>query len=367
MTGLADLVVVSSPLQYVNAAEWRRRRAGGVADLVLLGDRAGGAAAIDALIARDPSLWRRIVRHPGRPQGAGPRMLRDAADLRHRRSLEALARELGERDAVAFGDFRNVSHRALVASVRHRELVLLDDGSVAPQVAAARRDPATAPAPERFQPGWFRTALARAAFGERAPPDPPSLTFFTVYGSLIGPTMLSGDRLERHAYEGWRSRSAAAPRGGDVWLLGSNHAEAGICSPDAYRALIVDGVAALRRAGHAGPVVYRPHRGERADRAQTLAREAGLTLGGGDGLPVEIAYLDAAVRPARVVVIASSAADTLSVIDPELPIARLALPDGYLRRQREHILAVVAGHDAFNPRLVVLKPAAASPWTNSIS
>lgn len=347
-----DLVVVSSPLQYVNAVEWRRR-SDGAADLVLIGDRAGGPRAVLDLVRRHRGLWGRVLSHPQRPALGkwAPRLVRDAADAGHRTSLERLGASLGARSRVVFGDYRNVSQRALVAAVRHDELVLVDDGSVAPQVAAARAG--EGPDDARFRPGWLRTPLGQAAFGERAPAAPKALAFFTIYGAPMERTLAPDDRIVGHAYDSWRAEAPTARRGEDVWLLGSNHVDAGICAAEDYRALVLAGAAALRAERPGGRLVYRPHRGEDAARAAPLAAEAGAGFTP-SGAPVEVAYLDAAERPAAVAVVASSAADTLGVIDPDLAILRFALPPGYLRAQREHILAVIAGHDAFNPRLRVL-------------
>jgi peptidoglycan/xylan/chitin deacetylase (PgdA/CDA1 family) len=353
----ADLFVLSSPLQYVNAVEWRLRTRERPADLALIGDREGGADTLDRLIERHPGLWREIFRHRRRPRSRKwqPRLLRDAADARHRASLERLARRLGPCATLVFGDYRNVSHRALVEAVPHEWLVLVDDGSVTPQVAAARAGMPDAADPGRFSPGWFRTAAARSAFGERAPTEPKSLTYFSIYASLIEPVLPASDALAPHALEAWRAETPPPPRGDEIWLIGSNHVEAGICSPEAYRDLLLDGLTALRREGRQGRAIYRPHRGEAAEKASALARQGGMELATATA-PAEIAYLDAAIRPAVVAVVASSAADTLSVIDPELEIVRFALPPDYLKRQRDHILAVVSGHDAFNPRLRVISP-----------
>ncbi|HVI28370.1 hypothetical protein [Hansschlegelia sp.] len=354
MSPPADLVVVSSPLQVLNAIEWRRRASGGPADVVLLGDRAGGRDAALALLKREAALWGRILEHPGRPRPSRwlPAFGRDVLDAGHRASLERLAKTLGRRRFLAFGDYRNVSQRALAATVAHEELILLDDGSVAPQVAAARagRD---APSPERFRPGWLRTELGRRTLGERAPADPPRLAYFTIYERLMRERVAASDRILPHAYETWRAATGAAARGGEVWLLGSNHVEAGICSAGDYRRVVLAGLAALKAEGRSGPFLYRPHRGEDKARAAALAREGGMTLAA-DGAPAELAFLETRPRPGAVLVVASSAADTLSVLDPDLEILRVALPVNYLRRQRDHILAVVAGHDAFNPRLRII-------------
>jgi hypothetical protein len=368
MTGPADLVVVSSPLQYMNAVEWRRRTAGRHADLVLIGDRAGGDAAIAELMLRDPGLWRAIHRHPGRPRLPRwlPASLRDAADAQHRAGLERLARSLsrpGYRRLV-FGDYRNASQRALVAKIPHRDLILVDDGSVTPQVARFRAGRADTPEPERFRLNWFRTSVGRALFGDEKLADPDRLTFFTIYGRLIDRTLAPGDRILAHAFEGWRAAAGSRAPGDEIWLLGANHVEARIASAADYRRLILSGVAALRAEGFGGPILYRPHRGEDPAAARRLAAAAGLQLAPGT-LPVEAVLLEAERRPAAVLVVASSAADTLAVIDPEVPIVRLDLPAGYLRRQRDHILAVVAAHDAFNPRLRVLRTAPPSAETRS--
>ncbi|MDR4306530.1 hypothetical protein IHQ68_07860 [Chelatococcus sambhunathii] len=357
----ADIVIASSPLQYMNAVE-QRASAGRPADLVLIGDRhAAAGSTIEALLARKGS-WRRVVRHPRRPRPPrlAPRLVKDALDAAHRASLERLARRLGSgrRRQVVFGDYRNVSQRVLVDRLAFDEAVLLDDGSVTPQAAAWRADPLRAPEPGQFDLGWFRTALARSVFGERPPSEPPSVTFFTIYGPILSGRLAPQDRLAPHGYEAWRSGAGTARSRGEVWLLGADHAQAGICSQEDYKRLVLGAVEALRLEGR-GPIVYRPHRGESAAKARALAEAGGMRLVR-TGAPVELDYLDAAERPASVVVVASSAADTLAALDPELEIGRIALPSGYLRRRAEHISAVIAAHDAFNPRLRVITPAVAS-------
>ncbi|MET0313807.1 MAG: hypothetical protein ABW275_05395 [Hansschlegelia sp.] len=357
-----DLFVVSSPLQYLNAAEFAARSAR-PPDLVLIGDRAGAADGALTLAKRDRALWGRLLSHPGRPQPSRwlPRFGRDLLDAGHRISIERLAASLGPRSRVAFGDYRHVSQRAFVAGVDCEELVLLDDGSVAPQVAAFRAGEDVADR-ARFTPGWLRTDLGRATLGERAPKAPERLAYFTIYAPLM-PRLKQGDSVASHAYERLRAFGPPAPRGDEVWLIGSNHVDAGICAPDSYRALIREGAAALRAEGKKR-LVYRPHRGENLDAAGKLAAEIGAVFASSP-TPVELAYVEAALRPAAIAVVASTSADTLSVIDPELEIVRFALPETYLQRQWGHIEAVIAGHDAFNPRLRVLDVSAAPRHTEA--
>lgn len=355
------LAVASSPLQLMNAMEWRAHRPGEAADLVLLGDRAGGGGAVDALLARRPGLWRRVLRVSGRPRPTpyAPRLMRDLWDAAHRSALRRLAASLGGEayGELAFGDYRNLSQRTLAELVPHVRLTLLDDGSITPQAARWRAGLPT-PDPRRFTDRWFRTGLARAVLGDPPRLEPPQVTFFTIYGRLLEDVIRPDDRLERHAFESFRPERAAA-RSDAVWLLGANHVEARIADPERHVALVRDGVAALRAEGLTGPIVYRPHRGEDPDRASRLAAEAGCAFEPAS-LPIELAYLEVERRPAAVAVIASSAADTLAAIDATLPIYRFGLPEGYLRRQRDHILAVVRAHDAFNPRIHVVCPDAES-------
>lgn len=350
-----DLVIVSSPLQYLNAVEQRATDPDVPADLVLIGDRHGGGAVVEALMHSGP-CWRSVHRHGRRPRPPryAPRVLRDLADAAHRSSLERLARRLsGTRYRTAvFGDYRNVSHRLLAARLAPDEFVLLDDGSVTPQAAAFRADRESAPEPRQFDLGWFRTRVARRAFGDPALPDPERLTYFTIYDRLLDGRLAPGDRLAPNRYAALRAKAASTPRGADIWFLGADHAEAGICSLQDYRGVVLGAAAALKAEGR-GPIVYRPHRGEGAAKAVELARASGMTLGVST-TPVESDYVRAVERPAMAVALASSAVDTLAVLDPELEIARVALPDGYLRKRGEHIRAVVRAHDAFNPRLRVI-------------
>lgn len=347
-----DLVIVSSPLQYMNAVEQRASMGGGLADLVLIGDRHGAGDVIAAL-ARRHAPWRGTHFHARRPRppGGAPRLVKDALDALHRASLERLARTFSGRtyDSVVIGDYRNVSQRLIAARVPHRRFVLLDDGSVTPQAAAFRADPATAPEPRQFDLKWFRGGAAKALLGDAPLAEPDVAIFFTIYRALLAGRMRPGDRTVANTYAVWGGGAVETPRGSETWLLGSDHAEAGICSTEAYRRLVLNGVAALRSQA-AGPILYRPHRGESREKVEALAREAGLALGT-SAAPVELDYLDAPERPARIAVVASSAADTLAVIDPELDIVRLALPENYLVRRGDHIRAVIAAHHAFNPRL----------------
>ncbi|MFD1330829.1 hypothetical protein ACFQ4O_02325, partial [Methylopila musalis] len=288
-----------------------------------------------------------------------PRLMRDAADAAHRAALRRLAASLAPEGyaELAFGDYRNLSQRVLTELISHARLTLLDDGSITPQAGRWRGGLPT-PDPKRFTDRWFRTGLARALLGDPPRTEPGALTFFTIYGRLLEGVIRPDDRIEPHAFESFRPPQDA-PRGDAVWLLGANHVEARIADPERHVALVRGGVAALRREGLTGPIVYRPHRGEDPARAARLAVEAGCVFEPA-ALPIELAYLEAAARPAAVAVIASSAADTLAAVDPELPIYRFGLPEGYLRRQRDHILAVVGAHDAFNPRIHVVCPDAES-------
>ncbi|PZQ18166.1 MAG: hypothetical protein DI565_05550 [Ancylobacter novellus] len=351
----ADLAVVSSPLQYMNAVEWRASRAGTACDLVLIGDRHGAGGMIDLLMRRR-APWRRVIRHGRRPRPprAVPRFLRDLLDAAHRVSLERLAAVLAgaPRGAVAFGDYRNVSQRLIVDRIGAQETVLLDDGSVTPQAAAFRADPANAPEPRQFDLAWFRTAAARRLFGDPLLPEPERLTFFTIYGPLLEGRLRASDRLAQNDYSSWRAAAGDAPRGASAWLIGADHAEAGICAHADYRALALGAAQRLREEGRR-PVIYRPHRGEDVRKAAEIAEAGRMTLGVSTA-PAELDYLDAAERPATVAVVASSVADTLAVLDPELDLARIAPPPAYLRKRADHIRAVIAAHDAFNQSLRVI-------------
>ena len=348
----ANLAIVSSPLQALNADEWRAA-VGGPCDLVVIGDRHAGG--LDDVMKRG-GPWRTIFRHGRRPRPPRmlPRLAKDVLDAWHRAGLERLATRLaGWRYArVAFGDYRNVSQRLLVDRVSRSAATLLDDGSVTPQAAAFRADPAIVLEPGQFDLALFRTAFARRLFGDPLIPGPGRMTFFTIYGRLIEGGLAASDSAEANRYEVLRASVRAAPRGGAAWLIGANHGEAGICAPEDYRALVLAAADRLRAEGR-GPIVYRRHRGQSPKTAAELSEAAGMTLAPSTA-PVELDYLDAVERPATVAVFASTAADTLATLDPDLDIARIALPATYLRKRVHHIQAVVAGHDAFNPRLRVI-------------
>ena len=355
--GAIDLVIVSSPLQFLNAVEHRAASNSATADLVLIGDRHGAGDVVDALMRGGP-CWRSVHRHGRRPRSLKviPGVVRDLADAAHRASLERLARRLvaTRYKTVAFGDYRNVSQRLLASRFTPENFVLLDDGSVTPQAAAFRADPASAPEPRQFDLGWFRTATVRAALGDPVLPAPDRLTFFTIYDRILEGRLARSDALVPNRYEALRAGLARKPRSADVWFLGADHVEAGICSIEDYRRVALGAAGALRAEGRRS-LLYRPHRGEDPAKAASIARAAGMTLGALT-TPVESDYVRAGERPALAVALASSALDTLSVLDPDLDLARIALPDPYLRRRGDHIRAVIRAHDAFNPRLRVIQP-----------
>lgn len=352
----ADLAIVSSPLQYMNAVEWRAAQGSGPCDLVLIGDRHEGRGRIESLMRRH-APWRtvfRMARRP-RPPRIAPRLLKDLLDARHRAGLETLARRLAGNGyrRIAFGDYRNVSQRLLIDRLAEGEATLLDDGSVTPQAVAFRADPARAPEPRQFDLSWFRTSLARSLFGDAPLAEPRAITFFSIYGPLIERGLAPSDDVAPNAYAVWSNGRERADRGEAAWLIGADHGEAGICAPDDYRALVIEAARRLRAEGRS-PVVYRPHRGQSERTAAELANAAEMIFTPSTA-PVELDYLDAAERPATVAVFASSAADTLAALDPALDLVRIVLPPTYLRRRADHISAVVAAHDAFNPRLRVIE------------
>lgn len=353
----ADLVIVSSPLQYINAVEQRRSSGGRPADLVLIGDRHGAGETIRKLMRRQ-GAWRsvhRLGRRP-RPHKLTPLWLRDVLDAAHRSGLRRLAKSLSSAPyrTVVIGDYRNVSQRLVADLVPHDEFVLVDDGSVTPQVASWRADAARATEPKQFDLSWFRTDLARRVFGDPPLAEPRSVTFHSIYGAVIADRLASADRIVAHRYEHWSRTLRDGSRSRTVWFLGSDHAEAGICAEEDYFVLVRGAISALEQEGHAG-VVYRPHRGESAEKVSRLAQQLGLTVVR-TGLPVEVDYLDASEKPGLVAAIASSALDALSVMDPGLPLARIVPPPHYLRKRAAHIHAVISAHDAFNANLRVLAP-----------
>jgi hypothetical protein len=297
--------VVTSPLQLLHAGEAVETlgidRDELLLTVVLPGERTG-SEQLRAVFADDPwphTEWLvapNVVRKLWWLAGAG------------RRPLETLI----------VGEYRLDLLRELASRTRPATTVLVDDGNATRFVARRRAALAAGEPPPPLRLAGTGTTRQRAhrVVGVRGP-DPSALVYCTIYDLPVAPP----DRVVRHTYARLRRRHPPpAPERGTApaLFLGSNLVETGILSETSYRSLVAAAVAQTPR-----PERYVPHRRERREKVEALARAYDLTVAD-TRLPIELELATAPQQPARVYATLSSALETLRVVfDHRLPISAL--------------------------------------------
>ena len=322
-------LVVTSPLQVLNAAEGRHHWGIGPERCQLVVGWAGEARADHQLRSMVRATdWPDVVDLPPRGRRTQlPALVR---------AVRAVADDPEPVDLLFLGDplsplLRHVGHRR-----RARQVWYLDDGSSAPGAVRARRAEA---AGTRHREGStvhhrWRDAKARAsrALGIDSRPL-PAVGWFSLYDLDVP----ASDRLERNTYDWLRQRFPPAAPEGFTLALGCPLVELGAVTEDAYARALARGLADLPR-----PVWYQPHRREDPERVARLLERGGYVASALDG-PVEYHLLASGRLPAAVVGIWTTALDTLAVLlPPEVRVAALSpAPSTFGRGWRDY----AAGRD----------------------
>ncbi|MGH1505278.1 MAG: hypothetical protein ACRBI6_17135 [Acidimicrobiales bacterium] len=241
---------------------------------------------------RSVTALRGTVEHAGLPWrvvDTGPRST--LRQWSRASQIRALADQPADRLFV--GDLRN-PHMAFLASAAPPGTVhVVDDGRGTIQAAAARA------AGEPLVPASAGRRLQLGLLGLQRPPA-SQVTFFSIFRLETS----GDDRVVDNPLRRLRRQVSTTPVGDHVLLLGSPFVELGSMTSERYVDIVVT---AARQLG--GPVVFRPHRRERADKLDAL-RARGVDIDPGDG-PVELALLEAPVLPRRVSSFFSTATFTL--------------------------------------------------------
>jgi hypothetical protein len=287
--------LVKSPLQFLNAIEAKDRY--GMSDaecrLVLFRPDGGTAAAsqFDALVERFP--WAQTIRceQPG----------------------QEIDRGLPGR--VFLGDYREPRMRGLARRMSSDPPVVLDDGNATLLIARRREQ-------------WFwrwtdrrATRLTDGAHARRYPVPQilrdmtrpanrefSRLEFFSIYPIRAG----RRDVVVRNDLRVLRGMTPAAPRPRPVFV-GSSLVESGVMSDDEYTRCVAD--AASRRPG----LLYIAHRREENSKLRRLSSTLPLEVLR-PTFPIEVELIDLAILPAPLVVVLSTAADTIPMVFPDADV-----------------------------------------------
>lgn len=313
---LADLFIVETPLQLLNAQEARRHFAPATAHLLLLLSPPFPRARFDALA--DRSLWatvRSVVTRTVSDEQDD--LLTDQAMSRsrfirkltrqivRRARLERLIRSYGRLERLFIGNYikNDMQHFANLGT--YGELVVLDDGTDTIRANERRRI-----APEPTLPGSMTLGKRlRQAFRSRYVDwnqrQVPALTFFSTYGLSV----TARDRLVRHDYRFLRARFVSGRAENVAFFLGQPLAQDGYLTPEAYVTAVQDAARLLDGT----PVVYIPHPRESEQSVQRIQSEVGLPIRRFEG-PIEIVIAVQGIRPRVLASFFCSALENCAVI-----------------------------------------------------
>jgi hypothetical protein len=307
--------LVKSPLQFLNAVEARAHYGVSDDDARLVLFRPDGGAPAEAqlacLIERFP--WPEI---------------REESEAESTRSLDA---------RVFVGDSREPRMRRLARSLSPRRPVVLDDGNATLLIAQRRR---------RMLWRWTdrrATRITDAAHHRRVPVPQimrdglrprnrefGRVEFFTIYPIRAG----RHDLVEKNDLTVLRGlvHERTTPR---PVFVGSSLVESGLMRASAYRACVA-GAAAL----HPG-MVYIAHRREDDAKLHMMASELGIdTIR--PKYPIELELIDRELYPAPLLVVLSTASDTVPMVFPGAEVVDLApAPDAILPANREIVAQMI--------------------------
>lgn len=344
------LFAITSPLQVLNARFYvEQHRIDPAACHVVLFTARNESANLQTLELLARFGFSAVTRIEGAPPdrppaapGVDDELDRLEAAWRFRADLtEALERALsgleGEIARFVMGDYRPLAYRQAARFIRaDGAAVLLDDGSITPEVMRYRHNPR---ASDVLADEIARFRAYRFDRIGKADPfvawDPRALTFFSIYSGDVG----AEDRIVRNG--GFRRIDLSeAERLDEAWIIGCNHVEAGLATVRSY----LTAMSQLSDQFSGSPIVYKPHRGEDEAKVEMLARLFGFEIRANDR-PVELAIIDDKAVPANIVSIGSSAIDNLA----EMKLGkkcrlRVAAPDeSYFRdgRRAEHLKRII--------------------------
>lgn len=234
---------------------------------------------------------------------------------------------------VVIGDFRSVPMRQFFRflDLKNTEFVLVDDGSITPEIMAYRRDGSHANEIESRVAVHARKLVLPDPYGYAMP---EKFTFFTIYDGPAGPN----DTIIRNTFYEDFGKNTAVTLCDEVWLCGANHVESGIAHQDAY-ARACRAAAALFSGQR---LVYYSHRREDEKRVAAVTRSIRAARGHApDGIEQYVATRRTAAR--TVISFGSTVLDTLPLMLHGRTAFVLLIPDDayFTGTRQDHLLHVM--------------------------
>lgn len=346
------LVLVQSPLQYLNALEFCHDAKIDTheAILVVFAKRLDHDRNYEQLFAMvDESLWARVYTVEPLtpdvflPQSLPAKMLREMAETRSFvATIKAIAADCGQVGLLVSGDYRSRGMQHIFNFHRQCPIVLLDDGSVSHQIIAMRsggdfaRSMTIAKGPKTWRLRWL---------GGLKHYQPAQVHYFTIYND----TPPEQDIVLRHNYPYWRSQLKAYKANEETWFIGMSHVEAGITSHEKYMNVVTKVI-----QHYGGAMKYIPHRRDKRSKLETIEALGFSILELSSILEWEM--IQRGAGPSCFMTVASTAFDTLPALLPEsVRFVAVKPPDEYCtEKMQAHFSAIVQGHYD-NPRVETLE------------
>ena len=323
---MANIYIVESPLQFLNALEARHHFADGPHTLLVRTSAAGyprQEAQMRRLLALFPQAWDRVVTYAG-------------DDWPHdelKRSVYFLLRLLPQQyERVFIGDPTSFIQRFLGLNVRARQLFLLDDGVQSISLQKGPQ-PVTVPLRGVASPKRKLLRLFQRLPGIHLQARKP-LDLFTCFALDRHP----GQTVVRHDYAFLRRAVEAAPivDSNAVYVLGTPMEEYNFVTEASARCLLQW----IRERWPSQRIVYVAHRRESDAKLARIRDDYGFEVVAFD-LPVEVAFRDQGISPRAIVSFYSSAMFTLGHLYRGATITALRIPPAWLHADhRERILAL---------------------------
>jgi hypothetical protein len=355
-----NLVVVETPLQLLNAIEFREQAGLDDPILLVLLTPPGTPAIFDGMLRA--CRWRRVIFF----SVATGMDLTLAATPFHQRSflheqylnlrrvalrwrLDRFARRIGPIGTLVIGNYLRghkdyIRHLANVIS--HRTLVLVDDGTDTLRVSEERR---RGPAPPKggVRPLTWKRRIRRRWLDLRSA-DAPALTYFSAFDVGVS----GDDALMPNDFRHLRSRAVEAERTDEVYFVGQPLASDGYLPFEAYHEIL----RAIQAHFAPAPITYVAHPRESPEQLARLRAAAFEIVH--FSRPLECELVLAPRRPGRLAGLFSTALHNCALIfGPdlaitcfEIPVARL----GKLRDETAGIYDVLRRHSRAHFRVVPL-------------
>lgn len=268
----------------------------------------------------------------------------------HEEISKVIARNFLQNANIILGDYRPASFKHVASLINPRSVILIDDGSIAPQVAYFRTDPND----PRVDPHQFKRKdkLSNSTL-KRFDPfqtfNPESIYFWTSY-------RFQNKATDFHClHRQWAGfiNPEFLKISSEIWIIGCSHVESKICTESDYLAVIKKMTCYYR--GY--KIIYHAHRSEREKKLGLIEREAGIKISRNE-TPIELYIKNLNVRPLRIATIASSVVDNLASILPGHPLIDCFIPgQSYFKKPgKQHLATIINYHRENHDRAVSIHP-----------